>query len=173
MDLRSIGKMADLQDELTPLQVGCTGKYDGKQFELIGRLKVGYSEGFWNEWYALFDKEKTGWLAEAQGFYAMCFPISAPKIPAKESIQPGMSIDLSPAGIFQIEDIHSAKCIFSEGELPVDASQGRESVSVDLTGDDDQMATIEYASDSVRVFAGAYQEFDTFNFRNLRQLDGW
>lgn len=173
LDLKSIGKMAELQDDLTPLQIGSTGKFDGKQFEIIGRLKVGYSDGVWNEWYTLFPADKTGWLAEAQGFYAMCFSVSASQIPKKETIQPGMSVDLSFAGTFQIEDIHSVKCLFSEGELPVDAVQGRQSVSVDLTGPDNQMATIEYADDSIRVFAGNYKEFDQFAFRNLRQFDGW
>src|SRR5688572_486092 len=67
MDLSTIGKMADLQFDMTPLQVGTTGYYDGRKFELIGRLKVGYEDGFWNEWYTLFDNEEPWWLAEAQG----------------------------------------------------------------------------------------------------------
>ena len=173
MNLTNIGKMADLKYDMTPLQIGCFGNYNGARFELIGRLKVGYSEGFWNEWYALFADERTAWLAEAQGFYALCFAVQAIALPDKDDLQPGMVVDLRKAGFFNVDDIRSVKCLFSEGELPVNAVQGRQSLSVDLIGQDNQMATIEYAHEETRVFAGEYQDFDTFRFSNLRVIDGW
>ncbi len=173
MNLTTIGKMADLQNDLTPLQVGCTGYYDGKKFELIGRLKVGYSEGFWNEWYVLFADEDVGWLAEAQGFYAMCFPVRSSDVPARETLGPGSYVDFRSEGSFEVEDIRTVDCLFSEGELPVNAVQGRQAISVDLTGPRNHMATIEYADTEVRVFSGKYEDFDTFRFVNLRHIDGW
>lgn len=175
MNLENIGKMADLQDDLTPLQIGTSGTYNNESFEIIGRLKVGYSEGFWNEWYILFGGDKVGWLAEAQGFYAVCFPVSeeTAKVPSSYIVKPEMFIQLTPDDMFQVEDIRNVSCMFSEGELPVNAVKGRESVSVDLTAPKTRMATIEYANDQTRIFIGDYQEFDDFKFKNLRQIDGW
>lgn len=173
MNLETIGKMADLQEDLTPLQVGCTGSYEGQRFELIGRLKVGYSEGFWNEWYALFDDERVGWLAEAQGFYAMCFPLEDVSLPRRKKLRPGSTVELGSEGVFEVEDMRNVKCLLSAGELPVNAVQGRESLSVDLTAPGCRMATIEYAESETRVFAGRYQDFDDFVFSNLRFIDGW
>jgi hypothetical protein len=172
MDLDKLGSMADLQDDLTPLQIGTTGMFGKEKFELAGRLKVAYADGFWNEWFTVFGNEKIGWLAEAQGFYAMCFPVEC-FVPVKESLKPGAFVELKPEGTFQVEDIHDVHCQLSEGELPVNAVQGRASTSVDLTGDDKKMATIEYATDSTRVFIGGYQDFDEFHFQNLRRIDGW
>jgi hypothetical protein len=172
MNLEAIGKMAELQDDLTPLQIGTKGKFKDEQFELIGRLKVGYRDGSWNEWLAAFPQEKLGWLAEAQGFYAICFPVEC-EVPSTHILKPGFRTQLGSAGAFEVEDVHDVHCLFSEGELPVKAAQGRESTSVDLTGGDDQMATIEVALDSTRVFVGGYQEFDDFQFQNLRRIDGW
>jgi len=178
MDLEAVGKMAELQDDLTPLQIGTTGKYKGKAFEIIGRMKVSYDDGFWNEWYLYFaeGKHKEGWLAEAQGFYAVCFEVDESVAPPRNdasTLQPGRLIEFKNNGFFEIEDIREVKCQVSEGELPVNAPKGRESLSVDLTGPDTQMATIEYAKDEIRVFAGGYQDFDDFKFHNLREIEGW
>lgn len=176
MDLKKTGIMADLQDDLTPLQVGTTGTYDGKRFEILGRLKIGYSEGFWNEWYVLFSGKEEAWLAEAQGFYAVCFPLEmdySKVLNPRTIISPGQPLKLGKMGIFKIEDIRSVTCLFSEGELPIDAAQGRESQSIDLTGSNNQMATVEQTSDSIRIFCGTYQDFDEFNFQYLRHIDGW
>lgn len=173
MNLESIGKMADLQDDLTPLKVSCTGSYEGQRFELIGRLKVGYSEGFWNEWYALFNDERVGWLAEAQGFYAMCFPLRGVSLPDRKKLLPGSTVELGSQGVFVVEDMRKVECLLSEGELPVNAVRGRKSLSVDLTAPGCRMATIEYAESETRVFAGRYQDFDDFRFSNLRFIHGW
>jgi hypothetical protein len=173
MNLEAVGKIADLQYELTPFQVGTTGMYDGKNFEIIGRLKVAYDDGFWNEWYALFGGDQTGWLAEAQGFLAMCFELDDIRdIPSLDVVSIGKLINLSPNGYLQVEDMRRVHCIYSEGELPMAAAQGRRSMSVDLIGDNLKMGTIEYG-DNVRVYAGRYQDFDAFTFQNLRRIDGW
>ncbi len=173
MDLEAVGKISELQYELTPFQVGTTGMYDGKKFEIIGRLKVAYEDGFWNEWYALFGGEETGWLAEAQGFLAMCFELNnVSNIPSVDNVMPGNLIDIPPNGYMTVEDMRRVHCIYSEGELPMAAAQGRRSMSVDLVGDDLKMGTIEYG-ENVRVYAGLYQDFDDFTFQNLRRIDGW
>src|SRR5579883_2657398 len=114
MNLESIGKMGDLQDDVSPLQLGCSGTFNGKKFEIIGRLQVSYSEGVWNEWHLLFGTEQPGWLAEAQGFYAVCFPVTSVSAPARENLRPGLSLSLGNQGAFQVEDIHKVQCVFSE-----------------------------------------------------------
>lgn len=172
-DLEAVGKMAELQYELTPFQIGTSGMFDKRPFQIIGRVKVAYDDGFWNEWYTIFgDDGETGWLAEAQGFLAMCFEIGHDSIPNIEVIRPGSDVVMPPHGKFQVEDIRKVHCILSEGELPINAAQGRRSNSVDLVGPNDKMATIEYA-DTTRGFVGSYQDFDDFKFQNLRRIDGW
>lgn len=172
VDLSVIGKISDLQYDLTPLQVGTVGSFDSKTFELIGRLKIKYSDGFWNEWHALFSDGLTGWLAEAQGFYAVCFEGKKPEID-RDGIGVGRQMVLGEGTLYEVEDMREVICMFSEGELPFNAVQGRESLSVDLSGADLAMATIEFAKDQTRFYEGHYQEFDEFNFRNLRIIDGW
>lgn len=174
-DLNLVGKMADLPYDISPLQVGTTGYYQDRKFELVGRLRVAYPDGYWNEWYALFASDHVGWLAEAQGFYALCTPFEGDtsNLPPKFDLRPGQPVDLSPVALFSITDIRRAVCIYSEGELPMQAAEGRASISVDLLAPDERMATIEYADDETRVFTGKYVDFDDFKFQNLREIDGW
>lgn len=176
MNLELVGKMADLKYDVTPFQIGTSGKFNGKAFEVIGRLQIAYSEGYWNEWYCIFNDGDTGWLAEAQGFLAMCFTKQGWNIPDKSILAPGKQVDLDPKkefDLFQVEEGRPVRCTYSEGELPMNAARGRESFSVDLATVFGEMATIEFASDETRLFVGKYQDFDEFEFKNLRRIDGW
>jgi len=53
--LSRIGKMAEVFEDYSPLQLMATGVVDGRTFTLVGRLQYRYAEGTWNEWHALFD----------------------------------------------------------------------------------------------------------------------
>jgi len=173
MDLEMVGKISEMQDDLTPIQIGTTGIFKKDKFEVIGRMKVGYEDGFWNEWFTLCGDGTIGWLVEAQGFYGLCFPFFDVEAPKSTTLAPGKVVDLGLKGYYEVEDMRKVSCIYSEGELPVSAVQGRQSVSVDLTGFEDEMGTIEYAAKETRVYLGAYQDFDLFQFKNLRHIDGW
>lgn len=173
MDLTKTGEMADLQDDLTPLQIGTTGMWGNKSFDIVGRLQVTYDGGYWNEWYILFNDSVTGWLAEAQGFYAVCVPTTLDPIPDVSTLEPGSLVQFDSRTILEVEDRREVRCAFSEGELPLAAKEGRKSTSVDFAGDRGQMATIEYAASGTRIFRGEYKDFDDLKFRNLRQIDGW
>lgn len=174
MNVELFGKMAELQEDLSPLQLGTRGRFNKKAFEIIGRLRIKWSQGFWNEWYALFDDERTGWLAEAQGFFAMSFPVvPLPQLPSVSEIKLSQEYPLEGSMLYQVDDIKTVTCLGSEGELPMAAYQGREGVSIDLTGPNDRFATLEYSPQETRLYIGQYEEFDAFQFSNLRTLYGW
>jgi len=174
MNLEVVGKISELRDDLTPIQIGTSGMFDGKKFEVIGRMRIGWADGYWNEWYSLYDGSKESWLVEAQGFLALCFPYDETPMPTKGVVSPGRNVHFGKHGYFQVEDMREVECIYSEGELPVNGPQGRISVSVDLTEEGgSDMATIEYADNETRVFVGKYKDFDEFQFKNLREIDGW
>lgn len=173
VDLEKIGEMADLQDDLTPLQLGTTGHFGNEKFELIGRLRVTYDDGGWNEWFAFFGDGRIAWLAEAQGYYAMCFPHVEVQAPKRDTLRPGKVVELGSKGPFEVDDMRNVNCVFSEGELPVSAMQGRKSLSVDLSDGELGMGTIEYADDAIRIYVGEYKDFDELKFQNLRHIDGW
>src|SRR3982751_4721532 len=88
--LRRIGESADLFDDHSPLQLGAGGTYQGAAFTLVGRLQYRYAEGTWNEWHALFDNGKSGWLSEDNGRYVMAFDAPlAQAAPVPSALRPG------------------------------------------------------------------------------------
>ena len=173
LDVESLGKMAVLAEDSSPLQIGSAGRYDGVHFQLIGRVRQQWPDGFWNEWCALFDDARRGWLAEFQGFYSMNFEADAEaEIPPLKQLGPGKQITIARKD-YHVDDIKQVTCAGSQGELPFKAIKDRKSVSVDLSCDSDGFGCIEYSDDGVRFFAGKYCELDQLEFSNLRQLDGW
>jgi hypothetical protein len=168
------GKMAELPPELTPLQIGTRGVYKGESFELIGRQRLKWSDGYWNEWCAVFPKGRIGWLAEAQGFYMLSFLLeTVPKLPSLMTLKSGDPISIPGRGSFQVDDIKTASCVASEGELPFPAPARQEVLSLDASNGKGEFLSVESIGQTLQVYLGRYMEFDDFQFTQLRQLDGW
>jgi len=172
MDLESLGKMAQLPDDVSPLKVGSRGRYKNTGFEVVGRLKVAWSEGYWNEWFLLFDNGGHGWLAEAIGFFMLSTEVTETnKVPALSEIQVGKGYAIAPSRTFFVDDIKEAVCIGSEGELPFKGLRGRRTTSVDLSNNSGEFANIEYSDqDGIHLYIGRYVEFDNLELSNLRDL---
>lgn len=174
VNLETMGKMADLPQDMSPLQIGTRGQIERATFEIVGRLKMAWEDGAWNEWYVLFDNGKDGWLAEAQGFYMISYALSTfDKLPPVDKVSVNLKISINKDSTFVVDDIKQATCVGSEGELPFPAPIGRRSTSIDLSGPGDQFACIEYADDGVRIYVGHYAEFNQLALSSLRQIDGW
>ncbi len=173
-DWSVFGKMAELPREITPLQIGTRGVYKGESFELIGRQRLKWSDGYWNEWCALFPKGRIGWLAEAQGFYMLSFPVEpSPLLRDLSEVKVGQTLDIPGHGSFQVDDIKKAVCVASEGEMPFPAPARQEILSVDGGSEKGEFLSVEKLGSTVQVHVGRYLEFSDFQFTQLRQLDGW
>ncbi len=170
-NLEAIGKMAELPPDMTPFQIGTSGKFQKKHFEIIGRQKLFYDNGSWNEWYVMFDTGESGWLGEAQGFLSISFAVPDVEI-QDTNLKPGMAVPLNGKS-FQVDDIKKIVSEGSSGELPVMGEKGREITSIDLTGAGKSFANIVFQDKHKFVFVGSYVDFDELAFSNLREIDGW
>ena len=178
-DVELIGKMAELPPDISPFQIGTTGRYKNVGFTLVGRMKIGWADGLWTEWFLVSDEGKKGWLAEAQGFLAISYEMDdalhsrTQAAVTKKDVQLGASLTLNDKQ-FQITDIKDTECVGSEGELPFVAPKGRKTRAIDLIGRDGGFAGIEIdSSGTARYYLGEYAEFNDFGFANLRDLPGW
>lgn len=172
MDLELVGKMAQLPPDMSPFQVGTSGKFDNKHFQILGKQRLSYDGGFWNEWYVAFDDGRTGWLGEAQGFLMMSFPVTGESIPDIKSMNPGRSIQILGKS-FEIEDIKEVTCLGGLGELPVRSEKGRKFTSVDLVGENNTFSNIVFDNERSDLYLGKYVEFEELHFSGLREIDGW
>ena len=173
LNLEDVGKMATLKTDGSPLQLRVEGRYREDHFTVIGRIQLRYSEGLWNEWHLLFDDPRSGWLGESGGTYAVSFEARVKEpLPRREDLAAGNSVFLKGQN-FEITNIDQAVCVGGEGELPSSITPGYETTVVDLSGEGNRFATLDYSEDPPLVFLGEYVEFDELHFSGLRELNGW
>jgi predicted RNA-binding Zn-ribbon protein involved in translation (DUF1610 family) len=176
--LESIGRVAQVPDDLSPLQLHTAGVFDKQHFTLIGRIRKTWEQGSWSEWCANFDQAQFGWLAEAQGDLVMTF-----EHPVQE-LGPGPIVDIASRAVpgavlniagqaFTVSDVKPVSVTAAEGELTSAAIAGVSMTSIDLRGPGVKFATIEIARQQTRLFVGRFVEFDDCKFSNLRALQGW
>lgn len=171
------GKMSELQEDLSPFQIGTKGVYEEQHFELIGRLRMKWKNGFWNEWFVLLSNGKEAWLAEAMGFYMFSKPEINTNLPLANELAIGKEYKFENI-VFHLDDIKEAICLGSEGELPFLSPDGRKVLSADFSSSDGiSFANLEYEKNDKliikRLYLGKYLEFDDFNFENLKEIEGW
>lgn len=172
-NIESFGKMSEMPQDMSPLQIGTTGVFENSKFEVVGRQRIGWESGSWNEWFLHFDNGKDGWLADAQGFYMVSFQIfEQASLPELSKLKVSESLKLNGTE-FTVDDIREVACVGSQGELPVKSVKGRKSTSVDLVGKNESFGNIDYSSEGDRLFFGKYIDFENLKFMNLREIDGW
>lgn len=173
MNVETMGVMAELPPDLSPLQLGTRGEWQGQAFELVGRVRMSWEAGSWTEWYALFAGDKTGWVAEAQGFFAISFEADATGLPAVPSAYtPGGPLEYAGRR-WKIVDVKEAECLGGEGELPFVAEPGSRRVGVDLMDGTGAFGSIELEEGEARFFVGGYAQFADLHFTNFRPVPGW
>ena len=62
LDIENLGKVAQLHQDGSVLQVGTQGQFQRVAFSIVGRIQLKYDSGFWNEWFMTFQDGKSGWL---------------------------------------------------------------------------------------------------------------
>jgi hypothetical protein len=143
--LRKIGESAELFDDHSPLQLGANGKYQGAGFTLVGRLQYRYKDGTWNEWHALFDNQKSGWLSEDNGRYVMAFDLPLEgEVPAPDALRAGAPLTVAGQS-WSVGSVTVARLIAAQGELPSRPNTERGFVVADLRSTRDEVGTLDYS----------------------------
>lgn len=177
--LQAMGKIAEVPEDVSPLQIGSRGEDGGRAFELVGRVRWRWSGGGWNEWLALFDDGGTAWIGEAMGRF-MVLRLAKPG-PGNKVIQHmqndakiGVGTTSTIAGTdYMVTDVKQAACAGSEGELPFSAPLGLTIRSVDLMGRDGRCASIQKDRGEVLLYTGHYASLADLRPTNLRAFEGW
>ena len=169
-ELENLGRMADLLEDASPIQLGSEGNYKGVHFAVIGRIQLRYAAGLWNEWYILFDDQRGGWLSDANGEYIVSF-LTPPgeTLPEFSTIVPDQHHLLAGRN-FAVTNTENALCISGEGELPFSFGAGYPAALVDLRATDDSgaFASIDYSELPPLLFVGESLSFGKLKFANLR-----
>jgi uncharacterized Zn finger protein (UPF0148 family) len=157
--LEDLGKVAELIETGSPLEVGLKGAYQGAPFELTGRAQLGHeSGGLWDEWYAAFSDGRWGWLAEAQGRFYLTFQQDLPEqtlIPPIEMLGPGQAVAAIRTSVpLVVAETGEARALGAKGEIPYLLVPGELYYYADLSGPNGVFATLDYSQSPPMVFIG-------------------
>ncbi len=144
--LQRIGVSSELFDDHSTLQLGAAGTFQGLAFTLVGRLQYSYADGTWNEWHALFDNGRSGWLSEDNGSYVFSFDAALNEAPPRsEELRVGEKRVVAGRG-WDVAAVTSARLIGALGELPfAPRLQGDFSVA-DLRNAQGEVGTLDYST---------------------------
>ncbi len=142
--LSKAGVMGALFDDHSPLTLGAIGRFDGKSFQLVGRLQYRYPDGVWNEWRALFDDGEAAWLSEDNGSYSFSMSRGTVAAPSFDAIEPGQQQRFEGTD-YRVTYKERATVIAGAGELPFVVGSGYLAPVCDLRGPNGEIATLDYS----------------------------
>ena len=178
--VEAIGKAAVLPFDVSPIMIGTRGRFEGMGFEVIGRVRWGWTDGSWNEWLLLFDNMSSAWLGEAMGQYMLLKerPIGDIQDAAIRQLINGEEVPIGTGAwiddeAFIISDARQVTCLAAEGELPFRAPAGWTIFSVDLRSPSGRCASLQREDGLSSFYDGRYVTLGELAPTGLRQMEGW
>jgi hypothetical protein len=158
-DLKDLGKVAELVETGSPLDIGLRGTWKDVPFELTGRAQLGHEMGGqWDEWYATFSNGWLGWLAEAQGRFYITFQYPIPQgieVPQFDQLQLGQPVPGLPWPTpLIVAETGRATALGAKGEIPYLLRPGATYYYADLSGTNGAFGTLDYNESPPLVFLG-------------------
>ncbi len=179
--LARIGKMAELFDDHSPLQLQASGVWTAgsvkKPFTLVGRLQYKYAEGTWTEWHAVLVDGTSAYLSEDNGAYVFSTPLEAQgNVPAAASFKVGSSTTLNGKP-YSVASNQTVALLSAQGELPRLPQLGKPFAMVELRsqGTSDvglvggEVLSIDYSSQPPTLSVGAAVLLEDLQLTGLRE----
>ncbi|MEI8379704.1 MAG: DUF4178 domain-containing protein [Planctomycetota bacterium] len=173
--LEDHGRVADLVETDSPVQVGMTGLFEKKSFQVVGRVQYQHpAGGVWDEYYLKFPGDKVRWLAAAQGKLYLTTERRLSQqtpLPEFDSLDVGDRIQLADGKYLVIAETGTATARSAEGEIPWVFRPDAEHRFADLNGENQEFATIEESGteSGPRMFLGREVTVDELKLTGIAQ----
>ncbi len=171
--LSRLGKMAELFDDHSPLQLQASGHWKNKAFTLVGRLQYKYAEGTWTEWHAALDDGSSAYLSEDNGAYVFATPLSIPReLPKADYFRVGATTAINGKS-FSVASNSQVALLSAQGELPRLPALGQPFAMVELRSQGDaastaQVLSIDYGSQPPSLSVGQSVLLEELKLSGLR-----
>jgi hypothetical protein len=164
--LQATGRMADLLEIPSPLQVGMMGTWSGAGFMVEGRIQMdraGAPGAPWQEFLVfLTDSGDKRWIAYAQGrWYATSEqPLPPNGVPPADSLQPGGTVDLGNYGQWVVAEVAQRRVVAGEGALSLVPAPGVSTRYADISAAGGKFGTIDYGDGTGAAVLFLGSQFD-------------
>jgi len=166
--LSRVGKMAELFEDHSPLQLMASGRWKDRVFTLVGRLQYRGDTGAWTEWNALFDDGTAGVLGEDNGSYVFSLPAAMQReVPQAGQFRLGATtaIDGKP---FEVASNEQVALVSAQGELPKLPPLHRRFPMVELRSADGEVLSIDYGTQPPQLARGNAVRLEDLQMSGLR-----
>ncbi len=167
-NLQAVGSKNLLIDYGSILSLGRTIEIKERKFRVMGRIRIEYDDGFWDEWYLNYDGDKEAWLQEDDGSFVLFSEkkgAGALRL-EQDRIQVGSTLTFAPE--FQkvfVTSKSKAKVIGGEGELPFTITPGEPADFIEgIQGG--RVISLEVLPTEVRLFMGSSLEIEQITFNH-------
>ncbi len=158
--LRAAGEQHLLIDYDSYLSVGNRGRWQEQGFTILGRLRIEYDDGFWDEWYINFDDGKPAWIQEDDGSFMLFQAAGEVSGLQYNNIHVGTFANFNQdlTNVF-ITSKSRAKVEGGEGELPFRIIPGETADFVEGVKEG-EMVSIEILPDETSIYLGRIVSLD-------------
>jgi Domain of unknown function (DUF4178) len=168
--LKRIGKMAEVFDDYSALQLMAQGKLQGVNFTIVGRLQYKYDGGTWNEWLAALDDGTAASLSEDNGSFV--WTRAQPN--TREMPQPAQWVVGNTTAIngkpFSVASVQEVALMAAQGELPKLPPLGQKFFVVELRSPEGEVLSVDYGTSPVSLSLGRAVNLDELQLTGLRDL---
>jgi hypothetical protein len=171
-----IPKMA-MPDDWSIIQVGTTGTYNKKGFEVVGRVRMQMRKEYKNYWCLWFPVDmKYAWLVESLGFYAMCTDIffEVDQIEVVKKIRANTSFQVSEKTSVTIDEVDFCEILSFSGEINT-WSYGNSFFVAQGKNGPIIAAFIHFSAqkDRVKFLAGEWVPVESLQLKNINTTHVW
>ncbi|MFN7856193.1 MAG: DUF4178 domain-containing protein [Acidovorax sp.] len=170
--LTRLGKMAELFDDHSPLQLMASGRINegGRDtpFTLIGRLQYKSDAGVWTEWVAFLQDGTMATLGEDNGAYVFTRPIDPGReLPEAARFRLGATTAINGKP-YSVAATGQASLISAQGELPKLPPLGHPFDMVELRSADGEVLSIDYSRQPPQVERGKTVLLEDLKLQGLK-----
>jgi ribosomal protein S27E len=168
--LSRIGKMSEVFDDYSPLQILSQGKFNSVGFTVIGRLQYKYPEGSWSEWLCALDDGSTASLSEDNGSFVWSKTASTQRTLPKPQQWVLGNLTAINGRSYSVASIQEVALMSAQGELPKLPPLGQSFTVVELRSSQGEVISIDYSTEPPSLSSGVAVNLETLQLTGLRDL---
>jgi hypothetical protein len=168
--LSRIGKMSEVFDDYSPLQILSQGKFNSVGFTVVGRLQYKYRDGTWSEWLCALDDGSTASLSEDNGSFVWSIAASTQRtLPKPQQWVIGNLTAINGRG-YSVSSIEEVSLMSAQGELPKLPPMGTSFTVVELRSASAEVISIDYSSEPPSLSSGVAVSLENLQLTGLRDV---
>ena len=166
--LKRIGKMADVFDDYSQLQLMVQGKYQKVNFVIIGRLQYTGDNGNWNEWLAALDDGSSASLSEDNGSFVWSRGQDNTRpLPTPDQWRVGSTTAINGKP-YSVASVAEVSLVAAQGELPKLPPLGQKFFVVELRSEQGEVISVDYSAQPPALSAGKAINMEDLALTGLR-----